>query len=162
MDSLISNYPRLDIDFDPLSLLAFSHLYSIPFLLIGLNHTTNILLLILHILFILLATWQFVDYIPYVRAHPEYSRKEMNNLVILLLISISEISSTLAFGSVIPFMLVIILNMLLVILHSMIDYHNTTMLYFWYEMSSIKTFGVSLFILYLVVKNPSGNFHYPY
>jgi hypothetical protein len=145
-----------------LSLLAFSHLYSIPFLLIGLNHTTNILLLILHILFILLATWQFVDYIPYVRAHPEYSRKEMNNLVILLLISISEISSTLAFGSVIPFMLVIILNMLLVILHSMIDYHNTTMLYFWYEMSSIKTFGVSLFILYLVVKNPSGNFHYPY
>lgn len=162
MDSLISNYPRLDIDFDPLSLLAFSHLYSIPFLLIGLSHTTNNLLLILHILFILLATWQFVDYIPYVRAHPEYSRKEMNNLVILSLISITEISSTLAFGSVIPLMLVIILNMLLVILHSMIDYHNTTMLYFWYEMSSIKTFGVSLFILYLVVKNPSGNFHYPY
>jgi len=160
MDTLISNYPRLDIEFDPLALLAFSHLYSIPLLLIGLNNTTNVAILILHILFILVSTWLFVDYIPNVRAHPEYCRKEMNNILILSFIAISELSSVLAFGSIISLMLVIVVNMLLVILHSMIDYHNTTMVYFWYEMSSIKTFVVSLFILYLVVTNPSGNFHY--
>jgi hypothetical protein len=150
------------LEFDSIMYSVFTHVYSIPILMIAMNYTKNNALPILQILCLLTGTWMFVDNINIIKSRAGYSKRDDFSVYILLgIIMIPEIGTMSMFGSITDIMTIVVVNMLLVILNAMFDSRRENMLQFWYEMSSIKSFSVSLMSLYLIIKNPAGNLPMP-
>jgi len=146
------------VNFDGIPLTIFSHVYGVPILMIAMTYTENVTILILQILCLLTSTWMFVDNINVIKAHSLYSKKYDLSIHILIGFGmVSEVLTMAMFGSIMNIMMVVVANMLLVILNAMIDFRKESMIHFWYELSSLKSFTVSMLSLYLVIQNPNGN-----
>jgi hypothetical protein len=146
------------VNFDGILLTIFSHVYGVPILMIAMTYTQNVALLILQILCLLTGTWMFVDNVNVIKGHSLYSREYDLSIHILIgIVMVSEVITMAMFGSIMNIMMVVVANMLLIILNAMIDFRKESMIQFWYELSSLKSFTVSMLSLYLVIQNPNGN-----
>jgi hypothetical protein len=169
----------IPFEFDRMMCSVFSHVFSIPILMIAMTYTKNIYLIVLQILSLLTGTLLYIDNINIILSRPIYSKKDDINIVILLgIIMIPEIATIAMFGSIMDITSVVVCNMLLVIFNAMADHpsfkdgtysdvltadsRRKNMLEFWYDLSSIKSFGFALMSLYLVINNSSGNINLQY
>lgn len=158
MMNLTREIGLIALDFDKIVFTTFTHVFSVPVLMITMNYTKNISSLVLQILCILTGTWMFIDNINFIQSRVGYSKKDDLAVVILLgIIMVPEVVTMAMFGSMNAIMTVVVMNLLLVILNAMIDSRREHLLQFWYEMSSYKSFLVSMISMYLVIQNPQGN-----
>lgn len=158
MTNLSREIGLIPLDFDRIVFTTFTHVFSVPILMIAMNYTKNISSLVLQILCVLTGTWMFIDNVNAIQSRTAYSKKDDLAVVILLgIIMIPEVGTMAMFGSINAIMTIVVMNLLLVILNAMIDSRRDHLLQFWYEMSSCKSFLVSIISMYLVIQNPGGN-----